>query len=284
MSPRSLLALPALVAMVGCSAIVERQTERLADDLETAIRQYEDPATVADALPAYLLLLEARLQSNPDDPGLRLTTAQLTGTYATLFGNGRASARRLTSRALAHARAGACLRSEALCDLHAITFERFDARLARLDAEDLRPAYLLATTWVGWIDSHSDDYAALADLPRAQALLDWVVGQAPEYDDGAAWLYLAVLHSQRPPAAGGRPDLARKYFERARSESGGRNLLVDVMLADHYARLLFDRDLFVSTLEGVVGSEVEAPEYRLVNAVARQRASELLEQTERIFD
>lgn len=276
------LALAALLA--GCSAIVERQTQRLADDLETAIREYEDPATIADALPAYLLLLEARLQSNPDDAGLRLTTAQLTGTYATLFGNGEVSARRLTKRALVHARAGACLRATSLCDLHEISFERLDERIGKLQSDDLPAAYLLATTWVGWIDSHSDDYGALADLPRAQALLEWVVDTAPGHDDGAAWLYLAVLHSQRPPAAGGRPDLAREYFDRARSVSEGDNLLVDVMLADHYARLLFDRELFVSTLEGVVDSEVDSPDYRLVNAVARQRARELLAQTERIFD
>jgi hypothetical protein len=56
------------------------------------------------------------------------------------------------------------------------------------------------------------------------------------------------------------------------------------MLADHYARLLFDRELFVTTLEGVLESDVEAPDYGLVNAVARQRARELLNETERIFD
>lgn len=274
----------ALALLAGCSAIVERQTERLADDLELAIRQYDDPATVADALPAYLLLLEARLQSNPEDAGLHLTAARLTSTHATLFGGEPLSARRLTSRALAHARRGACLSAQPLCELHSLPFDRFEARIERLDRSRLEAAYLLATSWVGWIDNHSDDYAALADLPRAQALLDWVVETAPGHDDGAAWLYLAVLHSQRPPAAGGRPDLARQYFERARERSQGRNLLVDVMLADHYARLLFDRELFVTTLEGVLESDVEAPDYGLVNAVARQRARELLNETERIFD
>lgn len=275
---------PLLLGLAGCSAIVERQTAQLSGDLETAILQYDDPATVADAIPAYLLLLEARLQSRPDDAGLYLTTARLTGTYATLFGGGEASARRLSARALAHARKGACLRATTLCDLQEIGFESFEQRVADLNRSELEAAYLLATAWVGWIDTHSDDYAALADLPRAQALLDRVVEIAPEHDDGAAWLYLAVLHSQRPPAAGGRPELARRHFERARRVSAGRNLLVDVMLADHYARLLFDRELFVSSLERVIESEVDAPEYRLANAVARERAEELLNETERIFD
>lgn len=273
------------LCLSGCSAMIERSTARLADDLETAIRQYDDPATVADALPAYLLLLEARLQSTPDSASLRLTTARLTASHAALFGGDtEASARRLSRRALEHARTGACLSEATLCSLESLPFREFEARVGSLPDQALEPAYVLATSWVGWIDAHSADYAALADLPRAQTLLDWIAQQAPDHDDGAVWLYLAVLHSQRPPAAGGRPDLAQRHFARAREISQGRNLLIDVMLADHYARLLFDRELFVSALERVVESDVEAPDYRLVNAVARQRARDLLEQTERIFD
>lgn len=279
------IAVLAVCLLAGCSAIIERSTARLADDLETAIRQYEDPATVADALPAYLLLLEARLESNPDSAALRLTTARLTATHAALFAaDDRVGQRNLTRRALSHARSGACLTSSQLCELHDLPFEAFEARVAELGRDELSAVYVLATTWTGWIDAHSDEYGALADLPRVQALLDWVVREAPTHDDGAAWLYLAVLHSQRPPAAGGQPDRARRYFERAGEISRGRNLLVDVMLADHYARLLFDRELWVNSLEGVLAAEIDDPDYRLVNAVARHRAAELLEQTERIFD
>jgi hypothetical protein len=36
-------------------------------------------------LPAYLLLLEARLESRSNDSELRLTTARMTASYATLF-------------------------------------------------------------------------------------------------------------------------------------------------------------------------------------------------------
>jgi hypothetical protein len=279
-----LLLVAILMCVAGCSAIVERQTQQLADDLESAIRGYSDPATVAEALPAYLLLLEARLQSNPDDAALHLTTARLTGTHASLFGSDGTSGPRLSDRALELARRGACLRHDRLCGLSELDYPTFERRIDGLEADALPAAYLLATTWVGWIDQHSGNFAALADLPRAQALLDWVVARDPEHDDGAAWLYLAVLHSQRPPAAGGQPELAREYFDRARSVSDGDNLLIDVMLADHYARLLFDRELFVQALRGVIESDADDPDYRLVNAVARARAQALLARTEEIFD
>ena len=134
-----------------------------------------------------------------------------------------------------------------------------------------------------WIASASSDYGALADLPRVEILLERLGELRPEHDDGAIWLYLGVLNSQRPPAAGGQPETARAYFNRADEISRGHNLLVPLYLADSYARLVFDRDMYVSQLERVLDSDPERPGYTLVNHIAQQRARELLEQADEIF-
>lgn len=278
------IALTMLLVLAGCASVIDRATEQFADDLETAIREYDDPTLVSDGLPAYLLLLEARINANPESPSLRLSTARLTGTYAALFAEESGRYQRLNARALEHARTGACLSSDRLCDLGQLDFDAFDQRITELQPDDLDALYILATTWTGWIDANSSDFVALGDLPRVERLLAWVAENQPEYDDGAVWLYLAVLNSQRPPAAGGQPEKARRYFEQAREITAGDNLLINVLMADSYARLLFDRDLFVELLREVLDSEVDAAEYRLSNAVARQRAETLFEQTEAIFD
>ena len=106
---------------------------------------------------------------------------------------------------------------------------------------------------------------------------------APEHDDGAVWLYLGVLNSQRPPAAGGRPDLAEQYFRRSREVSSGRNLMVNVFMADEYARLVFDRELYVELLEEVLEADADQPGYVLANRIAQARARELLAKTDDIF-
>ncbi len=282
----SAAALAALLLLSACASLLDRAANNFADDLEAAIRSYDEPAAVAAGLPAFLLLLEARLQSRPDDAGLLLTTARLTGTYAALFAEpgGSDAERRLTQRALSHARHGACQHSSLLCELDRLDFDSLDERIARLGTGQVEPAYVLATNWTTWIAAHSDDFRALADLPRVESLLSWVADTRPGFDDGAVYLYLAVLNSQRPPAAGGQPRKARAYFEQARSSSEGRNLLINVLMADSYARLLFDRELYVELLEAVVQSSADDPDYRLVNQVARSRAAALLEQTEAIFD
>ena len=43
----------------------------------------------------------------------------------------------------------------------------------------------------------------------------------------------------------------RKHFERALAISNERNLIVKVMLADQYARLMFDRELHDQLLQEV---------------------------------
>jgi hypothetical protein len=281
---RDVATVVALLSLVGCAGIIDRATQQFADDLETAIREYDDPTLVSDGLPAYLLLLEARINGSPESASLRLSTARLTGTYAALFADEGERYQRLNARALDHAREGACLASERLCGLDRLDFDAFDQRIEDLESGDLDPLYILATTWTGWIDANASDYLALGDLPRVERLLAWVAETDPDHDDGAVWLYLAVLNSQRPPAAGGQPEKARRYFERAQAITDGENLLINVLMADSYARLTFDRELYVDLLRSVIDSDTDAPDYRLSNAVARHRAETLYEQTEAIFD
>lgn len=268
----------------GCASLIDRTTARFAANLESAVINYDEPGVVADGLPAYLLLLESRIQARPNDASTRLTTARLTGAYAGLFAADAQVERRLTARARDHARAGACLEVPALCDFETLDLEELEARLERIPDKGVGPAYVLATSWTGWIAARRDDFAALAQLPRVETLLEWIAVRDPAHDDGGIWLYLAVLNSQRPPAAGGRPDKAREFYDRALRESGGGNLLIKVFMADELARLTFDRELYVELLEAVLEADPDVPDYRLTNRVAQQRARDLLDQTEAIFD
>lgn len=267
----------------GCGALIDRATTNFATDLEQAVVNYDEPLVVERGLPAFLLILEARRQANPDDAELLLSLASMTGTYASLFVDDATGARRMAARALGYARRAACLEDSPLCDASGEPFEGFEQRVAELQPGDVDTAYALGTSWVTWIASASNDYGALADLPKAELLLETVAEMAPEHDDGAVWLYLGVLNSQRPPAAGGRTDLAEKYFRRAREISSGRNLMINVFMADEYARLVFDRELYVELLEQVLAAEPDQPGYVLANRIAQARARELLDRTDEIF-
>lgn len=269
--------------LTGCGALVDRATSSFASDLEQAVLDYDAPLIVERGLPAFLLILEARRQANPDNADLLINLASLTGTYASLFVEDAETTRRMSARALGYTRRANCLESTPLCNAGDKPFEQFQQRVTDLQPGHVDMAYALGTAWVTWIASASSDFGALADLPKVELLLEKVGEMAPEHDDGAVWLYLGVLNSQRPPGAGGRPDLAEKYFQRARHISSGRNLIVNVFMADEYARLMFDRELYVKLLEQVLESDPEQPGYALSNHIAQARARELLDRTDELF-
>ncbi|MGK7297000.1 MAG: TRAP transporter TatT component family protein [Candidatus Wenzhouxiangella sp. M2_3B_020] len=281
--PRALVALSLVLPLAGCGALIDRATSNFAADLEQAVINYDTPLVVERGLPTFLLILEARLQADPDSADLLINLSSLTSTYAGLFVEDPDSARRLARRALDHAERAACVEETVLCELSDAPFPVFEQAVTELKPGDVEIAYALGTAWVTWIASAASDYSALADLPRAELLLERVAELDRGHDDGAVWLYLAVLNSQRPPAAGGRPDLAAEYFRRAREISRGRNLMIDVFMADEYARLVFDRELFVELLNGVLSADPEQPGYVLANRIAQARARALLGQTDDIF-
>jgi hypothetical protein len=54
-------------------------------------------------------------------------------------------------------------------------------------------------------------------------------------------------------------------------------------MADEYARLVFDRELYVELLDEVLAADPEQPGYVLANRIAQARAREMLARTDDIF-
>jgi hypothetical protein len=73
----------------GCAGLVQKASDRFADNLGKAVLDNDDPATVRDGLPAYLLLLDSLVAgAAPDDPASAATllaAAKLNGAYAGNF-------------------------------------------------------------------------------------------------------------------------------------------------------------------------------------------------------
>jgi hypothetical protein len=184
----------ALAGVAGCAALVGRASERMAQDLGRAVLDQDDPATVRDGLPAYLLLLDGMIAGDPDNAGLRLAAADLYAAYAGSFVEDGERARRLSSRALEHAWTAQCGLRTSLCDARALRYDAVLDRLALADEGSLRPLYALGGAWAVWIQAHRDDWNAIADIPKVEALLGRVVELDPSLDHGMPKDYQGVLN------------------------------------------------------------------------------------------
>jgi len=262
----------AVLALAGCVS-----TSDIAADLGDAMAAQSDPGIIRDGGPAYLIMADTLVRGDPDDADAHLAAARLYTVYAGAFVEQPERRRRLSQQALDYAARGLCLRHEPLCGAREMRHQGFRAAVEDTidDERSSRHLYRFASAWAGWIQARSDDYGALTALPSVEFAFRHVLSLTPRIDHGNAHVYLAVLLSQRPRALGGQPDAAREHFEQAIAISEGRNLMARVLYAEHYARLVFDRELHDRLLEEVLAAEPEAGELTLSNTLARERAREL---------
>jgi tetratricopeptide (TPR) repeat protein len=260
------------LVLAGCVS-----TADLAGDLGDAMATQSDPQVIRDGAPAYLIMADALVRDDPDDADVHFAAARLYTAYTGAFVDQPERRKRLSQRALDYAARGLCLRHASMCGAREMRFQAFRTAVEATfdDAESGRHLYRFASAWAGWIQARSDDYGALADLPAVELAFRRVLEIAPQIDHGNAHVYLGVLLAQRPRALGGQPEAAREHFEQAISISDGRNLMARILYAEHYARLVFDRELHDRLVEEVLAAEPEAGDLTLSNALARERAREL---------
>ncbi len=273
---RAMAATLALAGLCGCSTLVGSATSRLARDLSSAILNQSDVETVREALPAYLLLIDGLIEGNSHETSLLLAGASLYGTYASAFVEDDARGKRLAERAREYGLRAMCTRRARLCADTRQTIDEYAALLAETGPDDVPVLYGFGAAWAGWVQANADDWAAIAEVPKIRSLMERVVALDEEHARGGAHAYLGVLSTQLPASLGGKPELGRSHFERALALSDGRSLMVKVLYARWYARLVFDRPLHDRLLAEVLDADPDAPGLTLSNTLARRQAQLLL--------
>ncbi len=251
-------------------------TQKLSHNLTVAMLNQNDPETVMAGAPAYLLLLDGLLTDDPDNRALLIASSKLYSAYAGALEDDSPRSKRLAEKSRNYAARALCGPEAAVCASSTSSFEKFAAAVDQVTATEIDALYAYGTSWAGWVQASQGDWNALADLGKIDYLLQRIIELDPQHDRGRAHLYLGVIRSQLPPALGGKPELGRYHFEQAIQISEGRDLMVKVEFAKHYARLVFDQDLHDRLLTEVLVADPVEPDLTLSNTLARQRAESLL--------
>ncbi|MFW5969759.1 MAG: TRAP transporter TatT component family protein [Halofilum sp. (in: g-proteobacteria)] len=257
----------------------------LSENLGESIASQRDPEVVRDGAPSYLILADTLARRSPEDADPQFTAGRLYGTYADSFVEDPERRRILSQTAYDYAHTGLCLRLEEVCAALDGRFPAFRDAVNETveDEDDAETLYRFAAVWAGWLRARSDDYSALAELPKLEAAFERVIKLAPEIDHGFAHVYQGVLLAQRPAAMGGDPEEARAHFERAIELSDERNLMAKALFAEHYARLVYDRELHDRLVTEVIEADPVADDLTLSNRLAQERARELRSSADSFF-
>ena len=255
--------------------------------LKLSIAQQEDPELVRQGLPTLILLIDAAVAEDPDNPDLLRTASNIYATYAQAFvmsSDNKERAAVLYGRAKKYA-----MRLLRQYDFFNETvdgsFDEYEKAILKFKKSDVPNIYTAASAWLGWIMSNSDSMEAMSELPKALALMKRVLDLDDTYADGGAHLVFGVYYAVQPPGVGRDLKRSKEHFESAMKLAGDRNMMPYVAYAEFYAPAAEDVKLFDKTLEKVLDStENKDKQYALINAVARERAKALLDRREDLFD
>ncbi len=267
----------------GCSTIIDNAVDGVATNLTRSMMDQDDPETVRQAAPAYLLMLDSFVQGDPDNPSMLYNTAALYSAYGSVFVDEPERAQKLTARAWSYAQRALCLEYLKACDIEAMSFDDWNAFLAERDSGDAAALFGVASSWLAFVQANASDFAVLAQLPKAEALLNRLGEINDGYEEGNITLYLGVLNSIRPAALGGNPEKGQAYFKKAIELSDGTDLSVKVSYARFYARTLYERELHDQLLNEVLAADPTVGDSTLLNVMAQDEAKRLLETADEYF-
>ena len=280
---RTILLSLTLLFLGACASMMQSATSGMAANLNAAIMNQDDPEIVRDGAPAYLLMLDSFIEGSPNDAAMLAAAAELYAAYGVIFVEDEQRADRLTSRALKYGQKSLCISNKSACGIEDLSFKESESVLAKLGKNDAASLFTFGLTSIAYIKVHSDDWGAMARLPRVESALKRVQVLDPQYNAVQVEHFLAVLNTIRPPALGGNFEAGKAHYERALSLSDGKDLSINVDYARYYARTLYDRELHDRLLNDVMSAEPNQDGYTLFNTLAQREAQELLDAADDYF-
>lgn len=270
-------------SLSGCSMLMKSATSDMMGHLSKTILDNDDLSLVESGAPAYLLMIDSLIGKDPENSELLATAALLYTAYSDVFVKDKERSKKMADKALNYAEKAICLEKKQACNLKSGSFDKLKTILPGMKKKDVPVLFALGNAWASWIMANRDDFDAIADISHIELIMQRVIELDETYRDGAAHLYLATLSTFLPPSVGGRPEEGKAHFEKAVLLCRDKNLMVKVLYAKLYARLIFDRTLHDQLLNEVIASDPHIPGYTLVNTWAQKQAHELIISADEYF-
>ena len=273
-----LLAVMALLNACSMGQLVVRSSQTILDSGIEAMNRETDLRLARAAIPANIKLIEGMLLEDPSNTELRLYAAE--GFYGYSYGfvetEDRARAAQLYRRCYDHALL-ALQQAGMQLDPEAVPRDQLADASGQLGRRAVPALFWTASCLGKWIDLNRNSVSGIASLGNAAALMQRVIELDDAFYHGGAHMFFGVYYGGRSPTLGGDFKRSAQHFQRADEINARKLLLVDLLRAEFLYRQQLDRKAFHDTLQRIQSAPDDLyPEMALVNAIARQKAAELL--------
>jgi hypothetical protein len=267
------LSLALLFSLSSCSSLLTGMIEPTVGNLQ----KQTDLDLVCEGAPAYLLMIDSMIASDPDNPSLLQIGAKSYSAYVAAMTECGSSDGRIAAIADKARLYGTALLGRVLPITSADSLDALHKALQGRSTTDVPELFWGALAWTTWIQHQHGSPASIADSVKVETIMLRLAELDDTFQQGSVHLFFGGYYAARPQMFGGRPDLSRIHFEKALAISQHSFLLVQTTYAETYARLTMDKDLHDKLLKEVVDFQLKkAPEAALSNQIAKRRAKRLL--------
>ncbi|MAD91824.1 MAG: hypothetical protein CMQ54_03715 [Gammaproteobacteria bacterium] len=280
---KNLLVIALSLLSIGCTFLVSNATSNFSNNLAASILNQDDPEIVRDGLPTLILTMDSLISGAPDNPDLLAAGASLYVLYDSIFVDDNERSLRLTDRARGYGLRAMCLVHKPSCVWPNINYDEFLMSLNGIDPTDANILLSYGLSSLAYLRVRSTSWDTIAEFPQIQKLFDHYLEVSGDDANASAYTYIGIMHSLRPPMLGGKPELARMYFEKAIAESNGYDLSAKLEYARYYARLMYERELHDQLLNEILNADPNHNGFILTNRVAQKEAIKLLAEADDYF-
>jgi hypothetical protein len=270
----------------GCiQTIALRSMGGILDNGLAAFNEESDLQLAHEALASNLKLIEAMIKSDPENEQFLLFATQGYNSYALAFceDDSIERARVFYARAKDYGMRVLMKNKKFKAAMNG-DIGAFREAVKTFTKDDVPAIFWTSFSWGSYVNITRTDVAGLADLSKVQALIEFVAEKDPSFYHGGAYLFLGVIEGSTPRSLGGNPDKAKEYFEKCLAANGGKFLMTQLYYARTYAVATQDQPLFESLIKQIEDASIDdAPEIRLANVIAKQKARKLLAQESELF-
>ena len=282
----TLLILLSSLLLQGCLQTIAISTmSGIMDYGFEAFNEESDIQIAHEALGGNLKLLEALIKGDPENEKLLIFASQGYSSYAFAFAEDdsveRARVFYLRGRDFGLRILSQNAKFKAALDKDDATFRE---AVRSFSKDDVPAVFWTAFGWGSYINLTRTESAALADLARVNALMEFVLEKDPSYYFGGADIFFGSIQGSTPPMFGGKPEVSKSHFERALAINDGKFLMTYVYYAKTYCVQTQNQELFAELLKKVDDASIDIlPEVRLANAVAKRKARVLQQSINDLF-
>jgi hypothetical protein len=267
------LSLLFLISLSSCSSLLTGMIEPTVGNLQ----KQTDLDLVCEGAPAYLLMIDSMIASDPDSSSLLQIGAKSYSAYLAAMKECGSKSERIAAITEKARLYGTSLLARMLPIAPGDSLEALNTSLQNMGKSDVPELFWGALAWVTWIQEQHGSPASIVDSVKVEKIMLRLEELDDTYQEGSVHLFFGGYYAARPQMLGGRPDLSRMHFEKALTISRHAFLLVQTTYAQTYSRLAMDKELHDRLLREVLDFPLEkSPESALSNQIAKRRAKRLL--------